>query len=122
MRFLGSLAIFFCSIFPALAQSKMAEKTSKMALRPGFVATYLDTINGKVWLLLNRFDRPFLYVNSLPAGLGSNDIGLDRGQVGASRIVFFQKIGKKVLLVQPNYEYRALSGDEREQRAVRHRR
>jgi hypothetical protein len=54
----------------------------------------------------------------LPAGLGSNDIGLDRGQIGDSRIVFFQRVGKKLLLTQPNTDYRAVTSDPREQKAV----
>jgi hypothetical protein len=61
---------------------------------------------------------PFLYVNSLPAGLGSNDIGLDRGQLGDSRIVYFNRVGKKLFLTQPNLDYRAVTNDKREQKAV----
>ena len=34
---------------------------------------------------------PFLYINGLSAGIGSNDIGLDRGQLGQQRIVHFKK-------------------------------
>lgn len=101
------------------AQSKIAEKTKNMQYRPGFVNYYWDAATGKIWLLIDRFDQEFLYLNSLPAGLGSNDIGLDRGQIGATRVAFFQRIGKKILLTQPNYEYRASSSDLLEQRAVR---
>jgi hypothetical protein len=54
----------------------------------------------------------------LPAGLGSNDIGLDRGLLGDEKVVFFQKIGRKILLTQPNYKYRALTNDANEKRAV----
>ena len=55
----------------------------------------------------------------MPAGLGSNDIGLDRGQIGDSRIVFFNKVGKKLFLVQPNYDFRANTSNTNELRAVR---
>ncbi len=58
------------------------------------------------------------YRVSLPAGLGSNDIGLDRGLSGGGRIVKFSKVGRKVLLVQPNYDYRAVTNDVAEKRAV----
>jgi hypothetical protein len=54
----------------------------------------------------------------LPAGLGSNDIGLDRGQLGDSRIVYFNRVGKKLFLTQPNLDYRAVTNDKREQKAV----
>jgi hypothetical protein len=59
-----------------------------------------------------------LYVTSLPAGLGSNDVGLDRGLLGSERIVKFSKNGRKLLLVQPNYSYRAITNDAAEKRAV----
>ncbi len=85
----------------------------------GYFTFWWDAVNGKIWLLVDKFDKEFLYVNSLPAGLGSNDIGLDRGLIGGSRIVAFNKVGKKLFMVQPNYSYRASSLDKNEQRAVR---
>jgi hypothetical protein len=66
----------------------------------------------------NSLDTEMLYVMSLPAGLGSNDIGLDRGLLGGGRIVRFQRTGRKVLMTEPNYGYRALSDDLRERKAV----
>lgn len=78
------------------------------------------TDKGKVMLHLptDKIDHEFLYVNSLAAGLGSNDIGLDRGQLGGTQIVKFIKSGNKILLVQPNLKYRAISDNEKEVRAV----
>lgn len=119
MRFLLNLALLLLFSTASAQSSKIAERTKNMQYRPGFVNYYWDAATGKIWLLIDRFDREFLYLNTLPAGLGSNDIGLDRGQIGSTRVVFFQKIGKKILLTQPNYEYRALSSDPLEQRAVR---
>jgi hypothetical protein len=101
------------------AQTKITEKTKNWKAYDGYFKYWWDATNGKLWLQIDKFDQEFLYVNSLPAGLGSNDIGLDRGQLGQTRVVFFQKIGKKVLLTQPNYDYRAVSNDAKEQRAVR---
>lgn len=63
-------------------------------------------------------DEPFLYVNSLAAGVGSNDIGLDRGQLGDGRVVRFYRSGKKMLLVQDNLKFRAQSDNEAERNAV----
>ena len=107
--------------FPFLLQAQnnsIAEKTKTMELRKGFYDFYWDNANGKIYLVVDKLNMPFLYVNSLPAGLGSNDIGLDRGQIGDSRIVFFQRVGKKLLLTQPNTDYRAVTSDPREQKAV----
>ncbi len=98
---------------------KIAEKTKGMKQQNGFFTFWQDDTSGRIWLQIDKFDTEFLYVNSLPAGLGSNDIGLDRGQIGASRIVYFNKVGKKILLIQPNYAYRALNGAKNEERAVR---
>lgn len=112
-----ALACFCCVL--ASAQNKIADKTKNMKRYDGYFTFWWDAANGKIWLLVDKFDQEFLYVNSLPAGLGSNDIGLDRGLIGGSRIVFFNKVGKKLLLVQPNYSYRASSADKNEQRAVK---
>ena len=75
----------------------------------GFFNFTWDEKTGSILLEIDKFDTEFLYVNSLPAGMGSNDIGLDRGQLGATRIVKFVRVGNKVLMMQPNYKYRAVS-------------
>lgn len=76
--------------------------------------------DGTLMLNINsaQIDQEFLYINSLAAGLGSNDIGLDRGQLGGTQVVKFIKAGNKLLLIQPNLEYRALSNNTKEVRAV----
>ena len=107
--------------FPLLLQAQnnsIAEKTKSMELHQGYFNYWWDAGQGKIYVAIDKLELPFLYVNSLPAGLGSNDIGLDRGQIGDSRIVYFQRVGKKVLLTQPNYDYRAITNDPREQKAV----
>ena len=107
--------------FPLLLQAQtnsITEKTKSMEFHKGYFNYWWDASQGKIYMAVDKLEIPFLYVNSLPAGLGSNDIGLDRGQIGDSRIVFFQRVGKKVLLTQPNYDYRAISNDPREQKAV----
>lgn len=94
------------------------EKTNGLKKYEGYFNFYWDENSGKVWLEVDKLDTEFLYVVSLPAGLGSNDIGLDRGLLGDDRVVKFNKVGRKILLVQPNYGYRALSHDNAEKRAV----
>lgn len=120
MRSLFIVLVCICS-FSVTAQtsSKIAEKTKNMKRYDGYFTFWWDTSSGKLWLLVDKFDQEFLYVNSLPAGLGSNDIGLDRGLIGGSKLVAFHKVGKKLFLVQPNYSYRATSQDINEQRAVK---
>jgi len=96
----------------------IAEKTEGMERRPGYIPFYWDEKEGKLWLELSRFDEEFLYVNSLTAGIGSNDVGLDRNQLGSTSVVKFQRVGPKVLLTQVNYGFRALSDNPYEVRSV----
>jgi hypothetical protein len=96
----------------------ITEKTAGMEKRPGYFNLYWDAKQGKLWLEIDKWGTEFLYQSGLPAGVGSNDIGLDRGQLGATRIVRFERIGPKVLLMQENLEYRAVSNDPDERRAV----
>ncbi len=100
------------------AQTSISDKTSEMELYEGFFNFWWDDETGKIWLEIDKLDEEILYVNSLAAGMGSNDIGLDRSQLGDSRIVTFQKVGPKVLMVQPNYNFRASSDNRLEQKSV----
>jgi len=79
---------------------------------------YWEESTGKLWLEISRFDEEILHMGGLAAGLGSNDIGLDRGQGGGSRIVVFERVGPKVLMIQPNYRFRASSDNPDEVKAV----
>jgi hypothetical protein len=94
------------------------DKTAGMDARDGFLPLYWDAKQGKLWLEIARFGEELLYYTSLPAGVGSNDIGLDRGQIGPQRIVRFERVGPRVLLVQPNYAFRADSDDPLERATV----
>lgn len=84
----------------------------------GFFDYWWDEDAGKIWLEIDKLDQEFIYVNSLAAGIGSNDIGLDRSQLGDTRIVKFEKVGPKILLVQPNYDYRATSDNLLEEKSI----
>jgi len=84
----------------------------------GFFDMYWDESRGRLLLKVEEFEVPFLYQSSLARGVGSNDLGLDRGQLGSTRVVEFQRSGPKVLLIQKNLDYRASSDDQYERRAV----
>lgn len=85
---------------------------------PGYFNFYWDETEGKIFLEIDKFDTEFLYVVSLPAGLGSNDVGLDRGSMGPAKIVKFLRLGPKVLLLQPNYSFRAATDNPFERKDV----
>src|SRR6266436_3520479 len=97
----------------------ISEKVSGMQKFPGYFPFYWDAKAGKVWLEIDKWNTEFLYVEALPAGIGSNDLGLDRGQLGQSHIVRFERTGPRVLLIASNYGFRANSNDAGERRAVR---
>ncbi len=103
---------------PKPTDTTLADKVKKMQKFPGYFTFYWDEKEGKIWLEIDTFGVEFLYVNSLPAGIGSNDIGLDRGQLGQERVVKFSRSGNKVLLTHLNYGYRATSTNADERLAV----
>src|SRR5436305_14897886 len=94
----------------------VSEKIAGMQRFAGYFPFYWDAKAGKIWLEIDKWNSESLYVVSLPAGVGSNDIALDRGQIGPSRIVRFEHSGPKVLLVQPNHRVRARPKAEDEPR------
>src|SRR5947209_6328622 len=120
---------FFLLLSPAvLAQPRsssdakiptITERVSGMERFPGYFPFYWDAKAGKLWLEIDKWNSEFLYVESLPAGIGSNDIGLDRGQLGQSHIVRFERTGPRVLLIASNEAFRANSDNADERRAVK---
>ena len=100
------------------ALPSIEERTAGMEKLDGFFPLYWDASTGRLWMEIGRFDEEVLHITGLAAGLGSNDIGLDRGQLAGSRIVFFERVGPRVLMVQPNYRYRSSSTNPAEVRAV----
>lgn len=101
-----------------LGQGSLATKTANLQKQDGYFPLYFDAKAGKLFLLVDKFNQDFLYYESLPAGLGSNDIGLDRGLLGQEKVVHFERVGPKVMLVQENLDYRAVSQDAAERQAV----
>lgn len=126
-RVFAALLIAVAVAFSVSAQDKKADSprsktiagvVEKLRKIDGFVPLYWNNDDGKMYLEISRFDTEFLYQVSLPTGVGSNPIGLDRGQLGDTKVVRFERAGNKILLVQPNYDFRALSNDAAERRSV----
>jgi len=135
-RALMALLVFLSFALVALAQNSTAEashkaatpaeatrktveqKTSGMEKLPGFFTCYWDAREGKLWLEIDKWNTPFLYYESLPNGVGSNDVGLDRGQPGKTNVVHFERSGPRILMVAENERYRAITDDLAQQTAV----
>jgi hypothetical protein len=99
-------------------KTTIESKTAKLQKLDGYIPLYWDAESGKLFMQISRFGEELLYQSSLPAGVGSNPIGLDRGVLGQTQIVTFDQIGPKVLMTATNNRFRALSSDEAERRAV----
>jgi hypothetical protein len=128
IRLARSIAFFFCLLAcsPAAAQvpesgdapATIASRVAGLTRIDGFIPLFWDARKGCLFMEIARFDTELLYAVSLPAGLGSNTVGLDRGQPGPADIVVFERVGPKVLLVARNYRFRATSGNAAERLAV----
>jgi len=111
--------LFVVSTSSALAAlPSIGEFTSDMTKKDGLIPVYYDDESDKVYLAVPTDHAEYLFQSSLPYGVGSNDIGLDRGQLGDTRLVSFEKFGNKVLLKQHNTKYRAVHGGDAEKQSI----
>jgi uncharacterized protein DUF4953/uncharacterized protein DUF5117 len=102
---------------PAVIPS-VEDRTKEMKKMDGFFPLYWDERSGAMFMEVSRFDQDFLYTTGLSAGLGSNDIGLDRGQGSGGHVVRFQRMGTRVMLVEPNMSFRSSSKNPLERKSV----
>ena len=112
------LALLFC--FVCISIQLQAQVLDKKDLKSyeGFFDFYYEESTDKIYLKVEKLNDEFLYINSLASGIGSNDIGLDRGQLGKERLVYFKKAGNKLLLIQPNLKYRANTDNKLEKKSI----
>lgn len=112
-----SASLLVCSSWSVEAK-KLAELEQLYDLDKGFVGVIHDKKEDKIYLKIDNLGQELIYQTSLPSGLGSNDIGLDRGQLSDTRLVEFRKAGNKVMLVQKPVDYRAESKNRKERQAI----
>jgi len=96
----------------------ITRKTAGMERHDGFFPFHYEAATGKIYLEVARLGEEFLYLNSLATGIGSNDLGLDRGTIGDEALVRFERHGPRLLLVQLNTGARALTDDAALARSV----
>lgn len=112
-------AIFLC---PTLIQAQelplIADTVAGASKMEGYFNLYWDDSSGKMYWEIDKLDTEFLYQISMGSGLGSNPVGIDRGQLRGTFILSAKRVGPRVLLVQPNYKYRASSDNILERQAV----
>lgn len=113
------LLLTACSSAPAPSPVPApAPRQPQVTRFDGFIPLRWDETSGKLLMEITRFGEEMIWQVSLASGVGSNPIGLDRSQLGATHIVRFERVGPRVLMVEPNYAYRALSSDPSERQAV----
>lgn len=112
------LLTFLCGSF--LCNAQFLEKKKNLQKFDGYYSFHYSEADGEIYLEVpqNKLEEEFLYVHSLRTGLGSNDIGLDRGQLGDQAVVKFVKSGNKLLLFQPNLKYRANTDNALEKKSI----
>lgn len=116
--------ILFTVLLTMITQAHAAIKsindfTEQMNHFPGYFSFYYDNENGKIYLKVDKLKQQFLLQQSLPYGVGSNDIGLDRGQLGNTHLVQFERFGDKVMLRAINTYYRANTTNKAEQKSIK---
>lgn len=111
---------FICIFFLTgnIVSAQFLEQQKNLTSYDGYFKFHYNESKDEIYLEVDKLESEFLYVHSLATGLGSNDIGLDRGQIGDGVVVKFQKAGNKLLLVQPNQQYRAITDNVLEKKSV----
>ncbi|WP_026916331.1 zinc-dependent metalloprotease [Christiangramia portivictoriae] len=117
MRYVLSIFLAFSISIPMNAQ--FLEKMKDLKTYQGFFNFHYHEDKDEIYLEVDSLDTPFLYTQFLTTGVGSNDIGLDRGQLGNTKILEFRKAGNKLLLIEPNQKYRAITSNEAERSSVK---
>lgn len=117
------LILFFIAVSADGFSQFFIEKPSKKLQKgitkyEGYFTFYYDENTDKIFLQIDKINTDFLYVSSLSEGIGSNDIGLDRGQLGNGVVVHFMKAGNKILMMQPNQNFRAITDNKEEKESV----
>ena len=122
---LGTLALIaLCGLArPAGSQApslpSIEQHTEAMTPMEGFFDLYWDNANGLLFWEISELDTEFLYQISMGSGLGSNPVGIDRGQLRGTHVLAAKRIGPRVLLMEPNYGFVARSENPNEAQAVR---
>jgi hypothetical protein len=116
-RFPAALALTMLT-FPAISAhaqgpqpASIAQRTAGLERRDGFVPFYWDASRGRLLLEIARFNEDILYYVTTSKGIGSVEIGLDRGNPSGSAIVRFEHVGPRVLVVAQNLRFRAPNGN-----------
>lgn len=117
-QFNKPIILFYLFFFSLTLHASDFSKMEKNESKKGFFTYYYDESTDDIFLEVDKLNYDFLYMQALATGIGSNDIGLDRGQLGDQRVLHFEKAGPKLLLIQKNLKYRSTSDNKAENRSI----
>lgn len=117
-RFFLALVVLLSSVLQAQEMPTIEDTVSNASHMEGYFNLYWDESAGKMYWEIDKLDTEFLYQISMGSGLGSNPVGIDRGQLRGTYVLSAKRVGPRVLLVQPNYRYRASSDNVLERQSV----
>ncbi len=116
MKLIATTLLCLLILLPAISDAKKLSEFND--IDNGFVDIVHQQDEGKIYLKIHNLNEEFIYQTSLPSGLGSNHIGLDRGQLGETRLAVFEKVGNKVFLKQKPDYFRANTDNKKEAQAI----
>ena len=106
------VALSFCAL-PVFAQTPAAPSSrASWERRDGYIPFYWDAARGRVLLEITRLNEDVLYYPTISKGVGSVELGLDRGLGTVSAVVRFERVGPRVHVMQQNLRFRAPQGNE----------
>ncbi|MFK7831281.1 MAG: zinc-dependent metalloprotease [Congregibacter sp.] len=118
-RLLAFVLIALCSFARADSLPPISELVDSAERMEGYFDLYWDASSGALYWEIDKLDTEFLYQVSMGSGLGSNPVGIDRGQLRGTYVLEAKRVGPRVLLMEPNYGYRATSDNVLERQAVK---
>ena len=109
------LAILFCIALNIKAQNQnpatFAQRTTGLQRQDGLLTIYPDAARGRVLMEVPKLNQELIYFVTVAQGVGSVELGIDRGASTGSRLVYFERQGTRVVLVQKNLRFRAPNGN-----------
>lgn len=121
-RVTGTMMVLLMYSLTAMVHAQtlpaIAEKVANASRMEGYFTLYWEDATGKMYWEIDKLETEFLYAVSMASGLGSNPVGIDRGQLGGTYVLEAQRVGPRVLLIEPNYRFQALSDNPLERQAV----
>ncbi|MBV8707237.1 MAG: zinc-dependent metalloprotease [Acidobacteriaceae bacterium] len=105
-----SLLTVFAVTLPAQSSAPMPANIRSLERHEGYLSFYWDAARGRVLWEIPKLNEDLLYFAGVGKGIGSVELGVDRGASYLSAVIYFERAGPRVNVVQRNLDFRALNG------------